>query len=330
MPNWNRFQPRRYDLPATIMVSPLSAFAFIGASVILFQVKKLLGFVWFYFCRPANYKIYLQGPSPYALVTGATDGIGKGIAKELYVKGFNLILHGRNEEKMKKVVEELKALSSRDGSDIKYFLADASKTGVDFEKAVKDFEGLNITLVIHNAGGSEVRPTTFDGWAADEHVQTINLNAVFPTLLTHALLPGLRKTAIQRPVLVAFIGSFSSKMSLARIPIYASSKAYIDRLTRTLQADERFDSPNTKLSFMYLEVAEVNSSSMHKPVSFRCPSSDQFGKSVVNSLGCGKVAVTPYIGHAISAGFVSWLPTSILDKVGETEMRKTIEFAKRD
>ena len=83
-----------------------------------------------------------------------TDGIGKSLAKILYAKGFNLILHGRNEEKIKKVVEEIQALHSRKDGEIKYFVADASESGHDFESIAKRYEDLNITLFINNVGGS--------------------------------------------------------------------------------------------------------------------------------------------------------------------------------
>jgi 17beta-estradiol 17-dehydrogenase / very-long-chain 3-oxoacyl-CoA reductase len=140
-------------------LTPIRLFATIGLLTSLFQVKRLLSLAWFHFIRPANYTLYLQGPDPYALVTGATDGIGKSLAKDLYAKGFNLILHGRNETKMMKIVEELKGLNKK-GGDVKVFFADASNPNLDFEGMVKQFEGLNITLVINNAGGSGVQPST--------------------------------------------------------------------------------------------------------------------------------------------------------------------------
>jgi 17beta-estradiol 17-dehydrogenase / very-long-chain 3-oxoacyl-CoA reductase len=135
----------------------IPALATIGGLYALVQLKKCLDFVWFYLLRPTSgYKAYLKGPSPYALITGATDGIGKGVAKELYLKGFNLILHGRNEEKMQKVIEEFKASGGK--GDIKTFFADACKGDHDFKAIVSEFSGLNITVVINNVGGMIHRP----------------------------------------------------------------------------------------------------------------------------------------------------------------------------
>ena len=137
----------------------------IGIIACLAKLRSILDFVWFYFLRPTNrWEKYLQGPSPYALVTGATDGIGKATAQELYDKGFNLILHGRNEKKLKAVIQDIQsAVSKRTGKiqDVKYFLEDASKAGIDFEGIMKRFEGLNVTILVNNVGTSTVRPERF-------------------------------------------------------------------------------------------------------------------------------------------------------------------------
>ena len=138
---------------------------YIGLVACLAKLRSFIDFLWFYFLRPTDrWQKYLQGPSPYAVVTGATDGIGKATAQELYDKGFNLILHGRNKEKLEDVVAEIQsAKSKRTGQvqDVKHFLEDASKAGIDFEGIAKRFEGLNITIFVNNVGGATVRPERF-------------------------------------------------------------------------------------------------------------------------------------------------------------------------
>ena len=138
---------------------------YIGLIACLAKLRTFLDFIWFYFLRPTNgWEKYLQGPPPYAVITGSTDGIGKATARELYHKGFNLILHGRNEEKLKGVIEEIQSTKSkRTGKvqDVKYFLEDASKAGVDFEGIAKRFEGLNVTIFVNNVGGFTIRPERF-------------------------------------------------------------------------------------------------------------------------------------------------------------------------
>lgn len=138
----------------------------IGLIACLGILRNILNFIWFYFLRPTNrWQMYLQGPSPYAIVTGATDGIGKATAKELYDKGFNLILHGRAEKKLKDVVAEIQSVKSKKTGkpqNVKYFLEDATKTGIDFEGIAKRFEGLNVTILVNNVGTFPIRPERFE------------------------------------------------------------------------------------------------------------------------------------------------------------------------
>lgn len=139
---------------------------YIGLIACLAKLRAILDFVWFYFLRPTNrWEKYLQGPSPYAVVTGASDGIGKATARELYDKGFNLILHGRNEKKLKVVIEEIQSNESKKTGkvqDVRYFLEDASKAGVDFEGIARRFEGLNITILVNNVGAYTARPEKYE------------------------------------------------------------------------------------------------------------------------------------------------------------------------
>ena len=147
-----------FQLPTTntsAMGLLLASVFLVGVIVLADQALHFLHFIWFYFLRPSSVHKYLHGPAPYAIVTGATDGIGKATAIELFRKGFNLIIHGRNEDKIRKVIAEIKAAGGN--GDIRYFVADASKGGHDFAQLLAPFADLNITLVIHNVGGAYMR-----------------------------------------------------------------------------------------------------------------------------------------------------------------------------
>ncbi len=139
------------------MVSTVNVLA-LGVLLAIPHLYRIASFVWLYVLRSTTIKDYLHGPKggAYAIVTGATDGIGKATAVELLRNGFNLILHGRNEAKMQKVVEDLRARVPEKGdADVRYFMADAAQGGHDFEKMIEPFKDLHITLVYHNVGGGD-------------------------------------------------------------------------------------------------------------------------------------------------------------------------------
>lgn len=128
----------------------------LGGAVAFKTLYNFTSFLSLYL-RPATYHRFLRGNSSYALITGASDGIGKAFAKELHAKGFNLILHGRNEEKLKKVREEI-VDAGAGAREVRIWVADAAVPRPDFKDAIAKWEGLDISLVIHNVGGTEFRP----------------------------------------------------------------------------------------------------------------------------------------------------------------------------
>jgi|LSQX01.2.fsa_nt_gb NAD(P)-dependent dehydrogenase (short-subunit alcohol dehydrogenase family) len=118
------------------------------------------------------------------LITGATDGIGKELAKMFAQTGCHLILHGRNPDKLNKAVTEISEDSSR--QNIQTVIADfSSLTQVRkmAEDVISSTEHLDV--LINNAGlYPDEKVITEDGFE-----QTLQVNYISPFLLTMSLLP---------------------------------------------------------------------------------------------------------------------------------------------
>ena len=95
-----------------------AATAAIGTAVVLLSAYRLMVFIWG-FVRPSTLQRYCHSQTgSWALVTGATDGIGKAFADELLGRGFNVLLHGRNSEKLERVRKEMAAKFPKRSVDI--------------------------------------------------------------------------------------------------------------------------------------------------------------------------------------------------------------------
>ena len=80
----------------------------IGTLTAVHLLYRLLRFIHLYFIQQSKLPRYLHsGENTYALVTGASDGIGVELARQLLAKGFNVILHGRNPEKLSRIQQDL-------------------------------------------------------------------------------------------------------------------------------------------------------------------------------------------------------------------------------
>lgn len=168
------------------------------------------------------------------LITGATDGIGLETAKMLIIKGHNVLVHGRNPEKLTLVLSELSKLAST--ALIRGYTADLSKlSNVETLAAsvIKDHK--KIDVLINNAGVYAIsNPETEDGLDA-----RFTVNTIAPYLLTQKLLPIMGNdsrvinvsSAAQASVDLSVL---SGKPSLGDGMAYAQSKLGITMWSKAL------------------------------------------------------------------------------------------------
>ena len=172
------------------------------------------------------------------LVTGASSGIGRVTALELARQGHTLIIHGRNEQKTREVLDEIIAATGNE--DVRMLTADLSlmaEVRAFADKVAQMYDHLDV--LINNAGGQfgETRQATSEG-----HERTFAINTLAPFLLTRLLMPLLEKSHSARVVTVSSASyqqggevdwndiEFEKKYSLTKS--YGQSKRYVWWLMR--------------------------------------------------------------------------------------------------
>ena len=89
-----------------------------------------------------------ESKASWALITGASDGIGKGFAEELCQRGFNVILHGRNESKLNRLKDEL--LKQWPERELRTLVLDATadaRDGAKMDAAARSLNNINLTVL---------------------------------------------------------------------------------------------------------------------------------------------------------------------------------------
>ncbi|OGT64881.1 MAG: hypothetical protein A2W69_01390 [Gammaproteobacteria bacterium RIFCSPLOWO2_02_47_7] len=171
---------------------------------------------------------FKQKYGPWALITGASSGIGMEFARQIAEKGLNLVLVARREDRLKTLAEELRGKHS---IDVKIIGADLS--GDDFLPILKKAtSNLEIGLLINNAGLTTTG-TVIDNTLEDE-LNLLHVNCRAPLMLAHEF--GKQMRDRKRGGMI-FLGSLLSFASVPYWANYAASKSYDLMLAEGLAAE---------------------------------------------------------------------------------------------
>ena len=288
-----------------------TVFFYIGL-VTTFTLTLRVATYLFHYLRPSVLNRYKHPNSTtWALVTGASDGIGLAFAHELCARGFNVILHGRNVTKLQGVQKTLE----KDFPTCKTRLYVANTiTSTSCDDFVQTLEpDLHLTILINNVGGGAALPTEFtlmQDFSPNMVTDMINLNAGFAVRLTYALMPVLFR---QRKALILNISSLV-RMGMPYLSVYSGTKGFLfswsESIAVELQAEGR-----TNLDVCCSEVGSVQSAGNTTKGTWSNPSSRTFAKAALDRGGKGDVSQYSYWAHAFQVGSVKLLPNSIRRKI---------------
>jgi NAD(P)-dependent dehydrogenase (short-subunit alcohol dehydrogenase family) len=166
------------------------------------------------------------------VITGATDGLGKGLATELVGSGNRLILHGRNQEKGEALLEELRPKAT---GELEFRLAHFKSLDEVRDLADSLLDEDHIDVLVNNAGIGTAGPREESD---DGYELTFQVNYLAPFLLTRQLLPLIERSAPARIVNVSSAGQapidFDDVMlesSYSGVQAYCQSKLALVMLT---------------------------------------------------------------------------------------------------
>lgn len=160
----------------------------------------------------------------WAIVTGASSGIGLELATQLANSGFNLIINARNEERLLKVEQQLKSHNI----EVKSVVADLSdKEGV--EKIIQSTQGLKVGLLVNNAGYGT--SGLFVDASLDSEIDMLRVNCEAVLALTHYFARQFKQEGRGG---IVFLSSLVAFQGVPYAANYAASKAYIQSFAEAL------------------------------------------------------------------------------------------------
>lgn len=214
-----------------------------------------------------------------ALITGASSGIGRDIAKELSQKGYDLILVARNLEKLNEVKEKLETNIETVSMDI----SNPENCKQLYEK-YKD-----IDILVNNAGFGDCG--YFDKTNLEKELQMINTNIVAYHVLTKLYLKDMKAKNSGKILNVASIAGFMPGPLMAT---YYSTKAYVVRLSEAIREELKKESSKVQISILCPGPVDTNFNKV-ADVQFALKglSSEYVAKYTTDKLFKGKFYIVP-------------------------------------
>lgn len=177
--------------------------------------------------------------SGFALITGASAGIGAAFARELAARGHNLVLTARRTDRLESLAAEL---NSRHGIRVETISCDlAGQNAVAELVAEIARRGLQIDWLVNNAGYGVTGYFLSQPWRAQADFIQVLMTA--PTELCHRLLPTMRERGYGRIINVASLAGHIP--GSAGQTLYAGAKSYLIKLSQALHLEYRSEGIHT-------------------------------------------------------------------------------------
>lgn len=260
----------------------------------------------------------------WALVTGATDGIGKAYSFALAARGLNVVLVSRNPDKLKDVASLIEANHK---VKTKIVTVDFKTSDAEYLPRVREaVQGLVIGVLVNNVGMMYDFPEEFLAVDSGEEMfrDMVSVNITSVNAMTRLCLSDMVE---RKKGAIINIASIASVLPGPLISVYGATKAYVDRFSTSLRQE---------YSCMGIEVQTVLpgyvvSNMSRVPESLFAPSADNFVKSALSHLGVNS-RTTGYWGHYFMMWLPNIVPEAMLNKLiyGATKKARARVLARRE
>ena len=220
------------------------------------------------------------GPNSYVLITGSSDGIGKGFAQFFAQMGFNLILWSRNQSKLEKVKQEIQEKNKE--IDVKIIAKDFSASvEPDFFKSELDKLGeIDISVLVNNVGVAFVEKK-YHSINVEKVVTMINVNTMPMAVLSKYFIERFEKRDSKYSSAIVNLSALSVAAWIPLFSVYGSTKLFNDYFTHALR--NLYDE-NPKIEFLSVQPGAVVTP-MYTSVNQKLIEKDSFPEKMKKKVG---------------------------------------------
>ena len=246
-----------------------------------------------------------------ALITGASSGIGRDIARNLSEKGYDLVLVARDLKKLEDLKSELKTNIEIESMDVSVV-----ENCKNLHEKHKD-----IDILVNNAGFGDCG--YFTKTNLDKELSMINTNIVAYHILTKLYLQDMKQKDSGKILNVASIAGFMPGPLMAT---YYATKAYVVRLSEAIREELRKESAKVQISILCPGPVDTNFNKV-ADVQFALKglSSKYVANYAVDKLLKGKFYIVPGWKIKLAKLGAKMAPNNLVAKVSYKMQRRKIQ-----
>mmetsp|Transcript_104264 Transcript_104264/g.334432 ORF Transcript_104264/g.334432 Transcript_104264/m.334432 type:complete len:321 (-) Transcript_104264:50-1012(-) len=257
----------------------------------------------------------LRDYGEWGVVTGATDGIGRGYAIELAKQGMSVLLVSRTEAKLVEVEKEIKEKFPKVKVD--HLSIDYSNFDSAARQAVKaKVADLDVGVLINNVGMSYPFTKCFHELKDDEVAGLVELNVNSTVWMTRIVLGDENSSGMikRRRGAIVNTSSGAGRMTSPLLCEYSGAKSFIEMFSRGLKAELEAFNIHVQCQaplFVATKLAKIKKSSL------TVPTPGAYSRCAAAHIGY-EDTVSPYWVHALQLWALRQLPDWVNIKIGLT------------
>ncbi|XP_062341431.1 hydroxysteroid (20-beta) dehydrogenase 2 [Osmerus eperlanus] len=222
-----------------------------------------------------NLKTYGQ----WAVVTGATSGIGRAYAHELSRRGLDIVLISRSEDKLHLVAKEIE---SQYGRQTRTIQTDFTEGSAIYPAIARQLQGLDIGILVNNVGMNYTGHFALFLEVPDceqRITQVVNCNVLSVTQMTRLVLPRMVERGRG---LIINLSSEAGARPQPLLALYSSTKTFVTYFSRCLNSEYQSRGVTVQCVAPFM----VSTNMTHNiPVNFLVKTASDFAREALNTVG---------------------------------------------
>jgi len=277
----------------------------VSLATLYLSIKAVLslwdGLSSYFLAKTLGLSTDLKKCGQWAVITGATDGIGKAYAQELAKKGLDVCLISRSPEKLADVAAEIEGSCS---VKTKCISIDFTGGAEIYAKIKAELAGMDIGVLVNNVGMGYAHPDFYANLDEETVRRLLNINVNSVAEMSHIVLPGMVER--KRGVIVN-ISSASALIPTPFLTLYSATKAFVDTFSQALNTEYKSKGIIVQCVMPFFVATKL---SKIRRTSFFTPGPATYVKQALGTIGL-QVRTFGCVSHALQAFVVSRLPDYI-------------------